>query len=169
MQQPELPQDQVAPEGRDVIADLETARERIGSRPDRDSQTGRFVAGNGAAAVTRGRSAAFWAEVAIAKAEIMRRVLSDLAASDEPTEVLAGVVEAYAEAKLLRRSLFLDITAAGGTTTTKNHARRLLTPYGAAFDRELKAAHAIGLTRRARIALDLPIDELLRQQPEGTE
>jgi hypothetical protein len=131
---------------------MHEARERLGGRPERDATTGRFLRGNVGALSTGARSAAFWREVNEAKAVIMARVLANLGGADEAGEIKAGVIEQYAEAKLLRRSLFLDITAAGGTATQKNRARRLLAPYGQAFDRELKAAQVLGLARQPRRA-----------------
>ena len=62
------------------------------------------------------------------------------------------MIDAYAEARLLRSSAFVRLSQLGGYMTAKGKARALLGTWASAFDREMRAAERLGLVRRARKA-----------------
>lgn len=144
----ESPSGQRSPDGpedgaRDVIA-------RLTARPDRDAATGRFVKGNQAAGRTLARSGALWDALADAKRELVGQLRSDLAIDNgDAAATLAGLLDAYAEARLLRHSMFVRMVELGGPVTTKGKARALFGTYLQALDRERRLALDLGLERRA--------------------
>ena len=127
--------------------------------------TGQFVAGNTAAGRTLERSEAFWSAVAAAKAELVARLHSDLAVNGEAAATLEGLVDAYAEARLLRHSMFTRLVELGGPITTKGKSRALYTSYLAALDREVRLATTLGLERRAKKVPSL--EETIAEAREG--
>jgi hypothetical protein len=118
---------------------------------ERDPATGRWTAGNLGRLVTFEESTQFWAAVAPAKAELVSRVASDLAADATTPTTLLGLIEAYAEARLFRTAMFLRLTDLGGPITVKGKARALYKAYLAASERETKLAQLIGLERRTKL------------------
>ena len=112
--------------------------------------TGHFVAGNVEAGTTLARSEAFWTAVGPAKRELLERVRVDAGLNGEAAETLNGLMDAYAEARLLRSSQFVRLVELGGPITTKGKARALYSTYLAALDREIKLAQIIGIERRSK-------------------
>jgi hypothetical protein len=129
---------------------------RLTVRPDRDPETGRFCRGNLAAGRTLARSEALWDALTDAKRELVRQLRSDLAIEDgDAVATLAGLLDAYAEARLLRRSMFVRMVEMGGPITAKGKARALFGAYLKALDRERRLALDLGLERRSR-----PVDPI---------
>ena len=124
---------------------LDARRERV-----RDPETGRWTLGNGGRLETGQRSDLFWMDLEPARMVIERRVCQQLGlASNDPRETVIGLAGAYAEARLIRRSEFLQLTRLEDAATNAKMRRRLqdrqrrhLTAWALAFDRELKAARS---------------------------
>jgi hypothetical protein len=125
------------------------------------------VKANIEAGTTLARSETFWSEVAAAKRELADRVLTDLGADNgAAAETLAGVVDGYAEARILRHAMFLRLVELGGPVTNKGKARALFSSYLQALDRETRLAQTLGLKRKAKaITLADAIND--RQQAGG--
>lgn len=102
------------------------------------------------AGVTFARSEHFWAAVEGAKRHLVARVQADAGGREHAAETLLGLVDGYAEARLLRTSLFLRLMDAGGPVTHKGKTRALYSAWCAALDREAKLAQIVGLTRRGK-------------------
>ena len=164
MTQPPLQEPRAAGLGTDRL--VAEAVHELRDRPDRDPETGRFVDGNTAAGRTLERSEAFWSVVAEAKADLVERLRSDLAVNGDAAVTLEGLVDAYAEARLLRHSMFTRLVELGGPVTTKGKSRSLFTGYLAVLDREVRLATTLGLERRARRVPTT--SEYLRGQGEAT-
>ena len=122
----------------------------LAQQPARDPVTQRFVAGTLAAGRTLERSAQFWSAVEPAKRELVECVQRDQALDADAAETLRGLVDAYAEVRLFRTTMFLRLVDQGGPITTKGKARALYRAYLDALDRETKLAQVLGLERRAR-------------------
>ena len=141
--------------------------EAIGSLLGRSLQRddkGRFVHGR---VTTGAESEALWQALAPVKAEIVAGVRRQLAAEgDEAPPVLLSVIDAYAEASLLRRSTFLQLVNRGGPVTHKGRTRGLLAAWGAFFDRELRAAERLGLVNVPRQVDETPAAWLARLADE---
>jgi hypothetical protein len=145
------PQPQHGPNGpQPVEQQVRAVLDALAQRPKRDAQTGRFVEGTPAAMKTGEGSGVFWCEVAEAKRELMASVLADLAVDANTPATLVGVIEAYAEARLLRTAMFLRLGDQGGPVTTKGKTRALFKSYLAALDRETRLAQVLGLVRRQK-------------------
>jgi hypothetical protein len=98
-------------------------------------------------------SAELWNRLEPIKADIVARVRRQLAVDDDDgRETLLALIDGYAEAHLLRKSAFHQLTRRGGPVTNKGKPRGLLAAWGAFFDREMRAAEKLGLERRARTA-----------------
>lgn len=130
---------------------LDVRRERV-----RDSKTGRWTLANGGRLETGLHSERFWSELEPARAAIEARVCAQLGLTDD-RETAVGLAGAYAEARLIRRSEFLQLTRLEDQPTNARQRRRVnerrrrhLTAWAMAFDRELKAAMALGLERRSK-------------------
>lgn len=122
----------------------------LARRNERDNK-GRFTRDNAAHLITLENSGQLRAALEPLKLELVERVRMQLAAdTDDAPETLLGVIQAYAEARLLRSSAFIRLSQLGGFMTAKGKARALLSTWGAAFDREMRAAERLGLVRRAR-------------------
>lgn len=134
----------------DPTPTVRTALQDIDSRPERDPETGRWIAGGLGKVTTLEESTQFWAAVAPAKAALAERVALDLAADSDTATTMLGLIDAYAEARLFRTAMFLRLTDLGGPVTTKGKARALYKAYLAALDREMKLATTIGLDRRTK-------------------
>lgn len=125
----------------------------------RDPKTGRWTIANGGRLETGEHSWPFFADLEPAREEIERRVCAQLGldAKAPDSETQYGLIGAYAEARLIRRSEFLQLTRIEDDVTTAKQRRRLhdrrrrhLAAWALAFDRELKAALALGLERKTR-------------------
>lgn len=138
---------------REALDHLDARRQRV-----RDRQTGRWTLANGGRLETGIHSERFWSDLERARMEIERRVCQQLGFTvDDAPETALGVVGAYAEARLIRRSEFLQLARiedepVNAKQRKRQHERRRrhLTAWALAFDRELKAALALGLARQAR-------------------
>jgi hypothetical protein len=117
--------------------------------PARDPVTQRFVAGTLASGTTLARSEQFWSAVEPAKRALVANVRTDLAVDVRTVEPWLGLIDAYAEVRLFRTSMFLRLVDLGGPITTKGRARALYRAYLDALDRERKLAQLLGLERRA--------------------
>lgn len=134
------------------------ALESIRARPGRDPETGQFLPGNIEAGRSLSRSEALWSALAPAKAALVGKLRADLALEQGgAAATLEGLVDAYAEARLLRSSLFARMADEGGPVTTKGKTRALFAAWLSAVDRETKLATVLGLERRQR-----PVDPLER-------
>ena len=123
------------------------------ARTNERDPKGRYTRDNTAHLGTLEHSSQLWRALEPLKQEIIGRVRTQLAAdTDDAPETLLGVIDAYAEARLLRSSAFVRLSQLGGFMTSKGKARALLSTWGAAFDREMRAAERLGLVRRARRA-----------------
>jgi hypothetical protein len=150
-------------DGDPIDAAIHGALDRLDARRQRirDPQTGRWVLGNGGRLSTGHRSDQYWADLEPVRQEIEQRVLRQLALTgDDAPETAIGLAGAYAEARLIRRSEFLQLTRIEDATATPRQRKRIndrrrrhLAAWAMAFDRELKAAMALGLERRERQAL----------------
>lgn len=99
------------------------------------------------------RSKIFWSLIEPAKRELVARVLRDLAVDDDDcATTLDGVIDAYAEARLFRKSMFIRLTEGddAGPVTNKGKTKALYHAYVQALDRETKLAQIIGLERRSK-------------------
>jgi hypothetical protein len=141
-------------ESPDVNACVREALDALTSRPDRDRVSGRFTAGTLAAGTTLARSEQMWSALAPLKADLVATVETDLAASDA-AETKRGLIDGYAEARLLRAAMFNRLVDLGGPITSKGRQRALYTAYLGALDRETKLATTLGLERRAKPAQSL--------------
>ena len=138
----QVPPQQPAGDGR-----IGSAVETLLKIPVHDAK-GRFVRGM---LKTFENSQAFWTAVEPVKADIVARVRRQLAADDpDAPETLLNVIDGYAEAVLLRKSAFTRMCLQGGPVTSKGQTRGLLQAWGTFYDREMRTADKLGLTRRAR-------------------
>lgn len=133
--------------GADVSGAVAEAVGRVERREDREPETGRFVAGNTAAGTTLRRSEALWSALAEAKGDLLGRLRSDLALAGDAAATMDAVLDGFAEASLLRRSLFIRLSELGGPITSKGKTRALVATYFSALDRETKLATTLGLRR----------------------
>lgn len=131
----------------DVTAGVASALDELAQLPTRRPD-GTFTSGR--LDGTLERSAQFWSAVEPAKRELAERVRRDQALDDDAPETLAGLVDAYCEARLFRTSMFLRLVDLGGPVTSKGKARVLYTAYLSALDREMKLAQMLGLVRKPR-------------------
>ena len=123
----------------------------LDSRPRQDPTTGRFIAGTLAASNgTLERSEQFWSALEALKDDIILRLSQDFALDGSTIMTLFGTMDAYAEAHLLRKAMFIRLTELGGPVTDKGKARGLLKTYLAAMDRELKLAQTLGFERKSK-------------------
>jgi len=136
--------------GRLVEADIRQVIASLTSRPQRDPVTQQFVAGNVDAGKSLEHSAQLWAALAPAKRELVEQVKADRGVNGESATTFTGLVDAYAEVTLLRKSMFIRLADLGGPITTKGKARALYGAYLGALDREVKLAQVIGLERRPK-------------------
>jgi hypothetical protein len=130
--------------GTDVSDIVRDAVEQL-TGPDRPAQLN--------AAKTFERSEMFWTAISPAKRELVERVLRDRALTEhECTTTLGGVIEAYAEARLFRMSMFIRLTEGDnpGPITGKGKTKALYLAYVQALDRETKLAQIIGLDRQSK-------------------
>ena len=151
------------------------ALDRLDARRDRvrDPQTGRWTLANGGRLVTGVHSERFWGDLEPARAAIEQRVCAQLGFTvEDGRETALGLAGAYAEARLIRRSEFLQLTRLEDAPTsakqrTRRHERRRqhLNAWALAFDRELKAALALGLERKAKQLPPTPADYLRSMNP----
>jgi hypothetical protein len=148
-QAPNSPLAQLAPSGLDTVEVFRDARAQLASQPQRD-QAGRFTAGNTEAGGTLTRSEQLWALVEPARRELTASVRESLGLDADASEVMLGLVENYAEARLLRQSLWASLIDRGGPVTAKGNGRRVLDAYWRASDRERDRAALLGLQRRAK-------------------
>ena len=137
-------------ESPDVNERLRGAMDSLAARQER-GDAGRFIVGGLAAAKTFERSEAFWVQVEPLKCELLERATADLAA-DDAAETKRGLLEAWAEARLFRQSMYLRLVDGGGPITAKGRTKALYTAYLAALDRETKLAQVLGLERQQKSA-----------------
>ena len=104
------------------------------------------------ATVTGERSVVFWRAVEPLKRELLGRVRQDAGGSDDAPETLQALQEAFVEASLFRRAMWLRLAEGPnpGPVTGKGRTKALYQCYVQAIDREAKLAQAIGLTRKRR-------------------
>jgi hypothetical protein len=125
--------------------------ETLTARPTRDPASGRFVAGSLAgAASTLAHSRHLLDALGTVKREVVARVLADRGGEAGVSETLLGLVDAYAEARLLRQSMWVQLNEQGGPITGKGKRRALLGAYLNAVDREMKLAQVVGLERSTK-------------------
>jgi hypothetical protein len=120
------------------------------ARAARDPETGRFVPGNTAAVRSGDRSEQLWEALQPARRDLVEGLKVSLGLGDDAPETVLGLLEAYAEARLLRQAMFHQMTRLGGPITAKGKCRAVMTAYYAAHDREVKLATSLGLDRRGR-------------------
>lgn len=133
---------------------------------ERDNK-GRFTRDNAAHLTTLEHSSQLRAALEPLKRELIARMRIQLCADvEDAPETLLGVIDAYAEARLLRSSAFVRLAQLGGFMTSKGKARALLSTWGAAFDREMRAAEKLGLERKARHVNESIREALDRERAE---
>lgn len=137
------------------------AMRTLASRPDRDPTTGQFVPGNTAAGVALHRSQALVELLDAARRELTAQVRADLAINGDAAATLEGMVEAYAEARLLRASMFARMVETGGPVTNKGTKRAIFDAFLSALDRERRLALDLGLRRVKR---EVSVEEWVRQR-----
>jgi hypothetical protein len=81
----------------------------------------------------------------------------DLGLEDESV-IQRGMVDNYAEARLLREYLWAYLVDRGGPITPKGNCRRALEAYWKASDRERDRAQLLGLSRRSKQVAASPSD-----------
>lgn len=147
---PETPSAQ--PAGNGPEHGVRGALEQLAERPNHDPETGQFVDGNTAAGCSLSRSTAFWGAVGVAKRELIDRLHSDLAVDAGRAAVtLEGLIDGYAEARLLRTAMFIRLTELPrGAVTAKGNTRALFNTYLSALDREVRLALTLGTERKSR-------------------
>jgi len=128
---------------------LSEALDQLAQRPQRDDQ-GRFTPGNSAAVKSGARSDGFWRAIGGVKQETLHRLRSDLALDRDIPTTLEALLDAFAEATLLRRSLFLRLARSGGAITSRGRSRAAFNAYLAVADRERRLALDLGLERRQK-------------------
>ena len=132
-----------------IDGQVRDALDDLAQQPTPDNETGRFVTGNVAAGKTLARSAHFWEAVGAAKRELVEQLQADFAAVDgDAVTTQLGLIDAYAEIRLFRASMFLRMVQLGGPVTTKGKARALYSSYLSALDRETRLAQVLGLERK---------------------
>jgi hypothetical protein len=152
------------PHGIDQIDDvIVRALDRLAARRERvrDPKTGRWTFANGGRLETGLHAESFWVDLEPARAEIVARVRVQLGLDEEDDgrETALGVIDALAEARLIRRSEFLQLTRldeapAGRVKQRRRQQERRrahMTAWAMAFDRELRAAQALGLEKKVRL------------------
>jgi len=101
------------------------------------------------------RSEGYWSEVQPLKRELAERVSTALGIDAGTPETFLGLIDAYAEARLFRQTMFHRLAEVGGAVTAKGRTRALYTAYLSALDRETKLAITLGLERRQKAAQTL--------------
>jgi hypothetical protein len=141
--------------GRKFEDQVKAAVDSVAAKPTRDPKTGQFVVGGvGGHAKTLAGSALLLEQLGPVKREIVARVVTDRGLDADAPETLAGVIDGYAEARLLRQAMWVRLIESGGPVTGKGKKRALFDAYCSALDRETKLAQVIGLDRRARPVVD---------------
>lgn len=151
--QPGAPAREPASDGPETAEAVEEAMDAVQQGPDRDPETGQFVAGNQAATGRRwpARSERFWNEVDAVKRRMVDRLQADLGIEDgEAALTFEGLADAYVEAHLLRVAMFRRMAEQGGPVTGKGKKRAMFSAYLKALDRERRLALDLGLERQAR-------------------
>jgi hypothetical protein len=148
---------------------IRAALDGLVARTNERDHKGRFQRDNTGRLSTLEYSAQLRAALEPLKRDMVERVRVQLAAdTDDAPETLLGLIDGYVEARLLRSSAFVRLAQLGGFMTSKGKARALLSTWGAAFDRELRAADKLGLQRRAR-RTQTPIEWLESLQPANDQ
>lgn len=151
--------------GRATPKSVREALAEVEGQLDRDPETGQFLPGNVMRGKSLARSGALWSALTDAKRELIHRLQSDLAVGDGVATTLEGLLDAYAEATLLRRAMFIRLSELGGAVTTKGKTRALFNTYLQALDRERRLALDLGLERRPKEAD--PLDAVRRAVKEA--
>lgn len=151
----ETPSNEPGPNGSDVSDQMRDVHAALVQRPARDPVTKQFIGANVAAGTTLERSPQFWSAVEPLKERLVAHVRTDLAVDAGSVETLLGLVDAYAEVRLFRTSMFLRLVDSGGPITAKGKTRALYRAYLDAVDRETKLAQVLGLARKSK-----PVDPL---------
>jgi hypothetical protein len=148
----EDPSAELGTNGPDVGACVRDAVDALSTRPSRDPASGRFVAGNVDALKTGWTSDALWKALAGVKRDLLASVREDHGGTDDAPTTLLALQEAWVEASLFRRSMFVRMTEGQnpGPITAKGRTKALYAAWCAALDREMKLAQVLGLTRRAK-------------------
>lgn len=138
-----------------VEAAVDGVLDHLAGRGDRDKGTGRFVAGNLANLKSGYRNGVIRSEslreaVEGGKAALTEQVRADLGAGDDCPATMAGMIDAWAECRLLRSMMFRRMVELGGAVTGKGRTRAIYPAYLQALDREQRLAQALGLERKAK-------------------
>ena len=149
-----VPSEELGTNGPDVEACVREALEALAGRSGH-GPNGRFTKANVEAGNTLWRSEGFWKAVAPAKRELVEKVRNDVAADATAAETKLGLLDAYAEVRLFRSSMFLRLVGQGGPITAKDKVRALYATYLATLDREMKLAQQLGLDRKPRGVVDI--------------
>jgi hypothetical protein len=147
---PEFRADQPGAETRKAGA-VHDALAQLADRADLRDKNGRYLPGNTGRLHSLEYSGQLKAALEPLKRDIVQRVRVQLGVdAGDGVETLNGVIDMYAEARLLRSSAFVRLAQLGGFITNKGRSRALLAVWGQAFDREMRAAEKLGLSRRAQ-------------------
>jgi hypothetical protein len=143
------PSDEHETNGQPGLMDsVATVRQMLAARQHRTA-TGQWAADNVGAGGSLTRSAAFWEAIGETQARLVSSVTIDAAAGDQG-ETLRGLIDAYAEVRLMRESLWLTVLEQGGATTTKGRIRASYQAFMTAVATEERLAKTIGLQRREK-------------------
>jgi len=145
------PSAESAPNGRiDLDAVVEAVVAAILSRRQARNPDGTFAHGNAGHAGDLLRSGQLLDGLAAAKKALVDQLKADKEYGQNAVpEPVGGVLDALAEVRLLRQSVFVQIALMpGNAVTVGGRARRLLQPYVQLVDRELRLAQAIGLEQK---------------------
>lgn len=146
------PVEEIKNDGTD--ARIKSALDSLLSKSLARDNKGRFVHGQ---VKTGAESEGLFNDLAPLKAEIVAAVRVQLAADhDDAPPTLLAVIDAFAEAHLLRKATFMQLSARGGPVTNKGRVRGLLSAWGSFFDKEIRAAERLGLQRLSRRVLESP-------------
>lgn len=163
------PRTEVAPPAVEEIGNdgrIRSALDTMLSKSLERDDKGRFVHGH---VTTGAESRGFFDDLAPVKADIVTSVRAQLAADhDDAPPTLLALIDAFAEAHLLRKATFMQLASRGGPITNKGRVRGLLAAWGSFFDREIRAAERLGLQRQSRPVAESP-REWLEQSASTAE
>src|SRR5262245_4105795 len=125
----------------DALDRLDARRQRV-----RDPETGRWTTGNGGRLVTGLSSDSFWRDLEDARRDIEQAVKRQLGLdADDAPETALGLAGALAEARLIRRSEFLQLARMEDVPVARQRRkqaaerrRQHLHAWATAVDREMR-------------------------------
>ena len=168
----EPPFAELAPNGHDIDECIAAAVVALSERRGQRDEWGRFALGNGGAVADGLRSTAFADALAPARDAIARQLMTDFGLDDGSPQIALQAVDLSAELTTFRKALGENLRVNGGPTTAGGRARRLMTPYLAMADREMKARvqllELVKVERRAKMVGGADtFDAAIAREPEA--